>query len=298
MKKILVTSLLLLIYAFAKAQIFEPFTFRYQYTPSVGVSSTDFEGFENAERTEQHQLEFAFRYPITFGKRNAIILPELSHKTIGQNFDNWGTAVEEPATGNITRLFIKGVFPINDKWNILGVAAISQGVNSGVDWDFGNSYYRFGGGFLINNSVGNQIGATVQFIEEIGFPAPAFVFIGTTGEGKWNYNITFPLLSTIEYNLNESWRLRFEQRFDNDRFVLNNDNDTNYNQTLLNLSVGMSYKVAKPIFINLQAGITPLNLLTYYEDRNTSIDSVNFEIQPTFGASLYISVNPKDYIND
>ncbi len=296
MKKLIVTFILLNVFAFAKAQIFEPFTLRYQFTPSTDVSSTDFTGFEDAERTEQQIVEAAFRYPITFGKRNAIILPELSHKIMGQRFNNWGNTVEEPSTGNLTRLFLKGVFPINEKWNILGVAAISQGINSGVDWNLSNSYYRYGAGFLINNSKGNQIGASVQYIEEIGFPAPAFIFIGTTGEGKWNYNVTFPLLSIIEYNLNDNWRLRFEERFDNDRFILDKDAGSNYNQTMLNLSLGLSYKIAKPVYLNLQAGFTPLNILTYYEDRTNDIDSVNFGIQPTFGASIYISVNPKDYL--
>ncbi|MGB6152459.1 MAG: hypothetical protein WBG48_10735 [Pricia sp.] len=182
MKKIIFTLLTFFYLTFTKAQIFEPFNLRYQFTPSVAVSSADLEGFENAERTEQDITEAQFRYPITFGKRKAIILPELSHKIMGQSFSNWSNSVNKPRTGNLTRLFIKGVFPVDEKWNILGVAAISQGVDSGIDWDSGNSYYRFGSGFLINNEAGNQIGASVQFIEEIGFPAPAFIFIGTTGE--------------------------------------------------------------------------------------------------------------------
>lgn len=296
MKKVLVPLMFLLYFAFAKAQIFEPFTLRYQNTPGVDVSDTDFPGFENAEATEQQTLEAVFRYPIKFGKKGAFILPELSHKIVGQEFDNWGSVVEEPSTGNITRLFLKGIFPVNDKWSAVGVLGIAQGVNSGVDWDFGNNYYRFGGGFLINNSKGNQIGATVQFIEEVGLPIPAFIFIGASENKKWNYNITLPLLSVIEYNLNDNWRLRFEQRFDNDRFVLDADTESNYNQSQLNLSFGMSYRLAKPVFLNLQAGITPLNTLTYYNDRTEDIDSVSFEVTPTFGASLYISVDPNDYV--
>ncbi|WP_010182251.1 hypothetical protein [Aquimarina agarilytica] len=279
-----------------KAQIFEPFNLRYQHSSTAKVSKAGFEDFENTERTEQQIVEATFRYPIIFGKRNNIFLPELSHKIVGRQFDNWRSMVVEPATGNLTRLFLKGIFPVSDKWNILGVLAISQGVNSGVSWSFNHNYYRYGAGLVMNNKKGNQIGVSLLMIEELGFPAPAFIFRGTNGK-NWNYSVTFPLLTIIEYNLNKKWRLRFEEHLDNDRFVLNINSRANYNQAILNLSIGLSYQLAKPIFMNVQAGLTPLNVLTYYEDKTTDIDTVSFDMQPTFGASIYISVNPKDYIS-
>ncbi len=298
MNKLITSYILILNLANVYAQIFEPFNLRYQNSAATKISKAGFDGFENTARTELQIIESTFRYPITFGKRNNIILPELSHKVLGQQFNNWGAVVLEPATANLTRFFLKGIFPVNDKLSILGVLAISQGVDSGVSWDFSNNYYRYGAGLVINNNKGNQIGFSLLMIDELGFPAPAFIFRGSSNMKKWNYSVTFPLLTVIEYNLSEKWRLRFEEHLDNDRFVLNSDSGANYNQAMLNLSFGLSYQLAKPIFMNVQAGLTPLNILTYYEDKTTDIDTINFDIQPTFGASFYISVNPNDYINN
>jgi hypothetical protein len=271
------------------AQQFRPVQINYQYTGKVDVKDSDAEGLEQSERSGQSIMEGIVKYPIVFGKRKASIIPELTYKSIDQSFSHWNASFIRPELAKLTRLSINGVFPVTDRWSLLGAFTISQGVNADVDWNLNNSFYRFGAGFLINNTAGNRIGGALRYVEEIGFPAPLFLFFGTSKNKLWYYNVAFPAISTVEYTLNESWRLRFLERIDNDRFLLSNSTDENYNWSSLNVAIGLSYQIVPSFFFSLQAGLTPINFMTFYSDKQQDLDTVNLGLQPTIGASFYLS---------
>lgn len=291
MIRIPLTMILILLCGLVEGQNFRPVQLNYQYAQGVKVQSTDLGDLDNAERSEQSIFEVILKYPILLNDNKITIIPELTHKVIGQSFNNWGTSLNEPRTANLTRLDINSIFFVNQKWSILAAFTVSQGVNNAVNWDFGNNFYRFGMGFLINNSAGNRIGGAVRYVEELGIPIPLILFYGASANDKWYYNISFPASATIEYSMNDRWRLRFIERIDNDRFMLDTTSSNNYNQSQLNVSVGASYGITKSLFFSLQAGLTPLNFLTFYSDKTNELDTINLELQPTIGASLYFNIN-------
>lgn len=283
--------ILILFCALVEGQNFRPVQLNYQYARGVNVGSSDFTDLTNTKRSEQSILEAILKYPIFINNKKITLIPELTHKVIGQNFNSWHTSLDEPRTGNLTRLAVNAIFSVNQKWSLLGAITASQGVNSTIKWDFSNNFYRFGIGFLINNSAGNRIGGAVRYVEELAIPVPLFLFYGTSANSKWYYNISFPASSSIEYSMNDKWRLRFVERIDNDRFMLNATSGSNYNQSMLNLSVGASYGITKSLFFSLQAGFTPINFLTFYSDKTNDLGTVNLEMQPSIGASFYYNIN-------
>ncbi len=292
-------NLIVLVFcSFLEGQNFRPVQLNYQYAQGVNVQSTDFTDLTNTERSEQSIFEAILKYPIFLNNKKITLIPELTHKVIGQNFNSWNTLLNEPSTGNLTRLAVNAIFKVNQKWSFLAAFTLSQGLNSNIKWDFSNNFYRFGIGFLINNSAGNRIGGAVRYVEELGILVPLVLFYGTSANSKWYYNISFPASSTIEYSMNDKWRLRFVERIDNDRFILGATSGSNYNQSMLNLSVGASYGITKSLFFSLQAGFTPINFLTFYSDKTNDLDTVNLEMQPTIGASLYFNINTQDRSKD
>ena len=296
--RITLSMVLIVLSGLVEGQNFRPVQLNYQYSQGVNVRSTDFTDLNNAERSEQSIFEAILKYPILINNKKITLIPELTHKVIGQSFNSWNISLDEPRTGNLTRLAVNAIFSVNQKWSVLAAFTVSQGVNSNIKWDFSNNFYRFGIGFLINNSAGNRIGGAVRYVEELGILVPLVLFYGTSANSKWYYNISFPASSTIEYTINDNWRLRFVERIDNDRFMLNATSGSNYNQSMLNLSVGASYGITKSLFFSLQAGFTPINFLTFYSDKTNDLDTVNLEMQPTIGASFYFNINTQDSSKD
>ena len=279
------------------AQSFEPLNIRYQSMSSTDVASADEEVFEDQDREYLNWVDVNIRYPF-FLKNGGIILTEYNYKNFGQSFEHWPQVETEPLRAQLHRFSFKGVFPINKKWNFLGIGMVSQGLNDGVGFGFDNNVYRVGAGFLINKDSVNAIGVSVVYVSEVGLPIPVFIYKGASKNGKWLFNVEAPQLSIAEYNLvRNSTRLRFEQRLDNDQiFFSSNVEDTaeSYNYTHLNVSVGISQRLFGPVYANGSIGVSPLNVLTLYDAGNEAIETIRFDIQPTFSFSLYVSVNPND----
>ena len=281
------------------AQIFEPFHLRYQYLPQVEASGADDEAFERVERNSGHLFESSLRYPLMYGKKGGLVLIEYGFKAFIQDYEQWPLIEAEPLNAYHHRLAVKGVIPVNEKWNLLAIGNIAQGINQSVNWDFDQQFYRLGLGFLVQKDPINQIGLSILYVQEINFIVPAFIYKGASKNEKWLFNIEAPQLSVAAYCLSDNTRIRFEQRLDNDRFVFDDavtQTADNYNAIQLNVSAGISQRIKGPLFFNLSAGITPLNVLMLYENRNETIETISFPVQPTFSAALYMSINPNDYV--
>ena len=280
-----------------RAQSFEPLTIRYQSISSTHVASADREAFEDQDRKYLNWVDVNVRYPLWL-KNGGLILPEYGYKAFGQSFEQWPQVETEPLTAQLHRLSFKGVFPLNRKWNLLGIGVMSQGLNDGVGFNIDNNFYRFGVGFLINKDSVNLIGASVVFVSEVGLPIPVFIYKGASKSGKWLFNLEAPQLSIVEYNLvRNDTRIRFEQRLDNDRISFSSnveDTADSYNYTHLNVSMGISQRLFGPVYANGSVGISPLNVLSLYDLDNEVIETIRFDIRPTFSFSLYVSVNPND----
>lgn len=199
------------------------------------------------------------------------------------------------------RLVLKGVLKVNEIWNILLLGGIAQGLDGGAGAAWDNNYYRFGAGFLKDLKNGNQFGVAVQWISEARIVVPIPVFKGSSKNNKWQYDVEGPR-AVVEYGLNENNRIRLEQKFDNDRITYPSGGEgvsgiKTYNYTHLNYGIGWSRRIKGPLFFNVSGGLSPLYLTTLYDGNETSVETVRFSWEPAFSASLYVSVNPKDYID-
>ncbi|MEO1023651.1 MAG: hypothetical protein AAFW89_13990, partial [Bacteroidota bacterium] len=103
-----------------------------------------------------------------------------------------------------------------------------------------------------------------------------------------------------ERSINSLNQIRIEQKLDNDRFFFSDDAEqeaTNYGYTHLNYSVGWTRTISGPVKLNVSGGVSPLFLLTLNDGRSTTIETVRFSLEPTFSATLFVSVNPNDYLD-
>ena len=284
----------------ASAQIFEPFNVRYRYAHPTDVSSSDTEAFEDAERDDFQFIEVMGKFPIIFKNNDALILPELIYKSSDYRFVNWSETLATPDRSQLLRFSLKGVFPLNEKWNLLAIGYASQGNNQGVDWDLSNNVYRGGLGFLVDNQAGNQIGASLLYVSEVNLPVLVFLYKGRSASGRWQFNVEAPQLSIVEYVLSPNSRIRLEQKLDNERYFYGNNQrpEDSYNVTNLNVALGFSQRLFGPAYVNLSAGLTPLNLLIVYDQDDDALETLTFDVQPTISAGFYISVNPDDYVGD
>ncbi|MEO1055075.1 MAG: hypothetical protein AAFX87_30855 [Bacteroidota bacterium] len=284
------------------AQIFEPFQGRYIYLPGSEVVNPDDQAFNNTQRDPLHILETVVRFPVKFGNSGSFIVPDLTYKRYFQRFDQWPQSYPQPSNADHFRLVLKGIVKVNEAWDILLLGGIAQGLDGGAAATWDNNYYRFGGGFLKDLKNGNQFGIALQWVSEARIVVPIPVFKGSSQNNKWQYDVEGPR-AVVEYNLNDNNRIRLEQKFDNDRITYSENNEggqnniETYNHTHLNYALGWSRRIKGPVFFNLSGGLSPLFLTTLYDGEEVSIETVRFSWEPAFSASIYVSVNPKDYID-
>lgn len=280
------------------AQIFEPFQGRYIYLPGSSVASFDDVDFENTQRDPLHILETVVRFPVTIGESGSFVVPDLTYKRYFQTFDQWPEASQQPVNADHYRLVLKGIVRVSEVWDLLLLGGIAQGLNGGTGAVWENNYYRFGAGFLKDLKNGNQFGLALQWISEARIVVPIPVFKGSSPNNKWQFDVEGPR-AVVEYELGENNRIRLEQKFDNDRITFTNSENSidSYNYTHLNYALGWSRRVKGPVFFNVSGGFSPLYLTTLYDGNETSIETLRFSWEPAFSASIYVSVNPKDYID-
>ncbi len=283
------------------AQIFEPFQGRYIYLPASDAVDADDPAFDNTQRDPLHILETVVRFPVKFGGSGSFIIPDLTYKRYFQTFNQWSKSYPQPISADHYRLVLKGILKVNEIWDILLLGGIAQGLDGSAGVSFDNNYYRFGAGFLKDLKNGNQFGLALQWISEARIVVPIPVFKGSSKNNKWQFDIEGPR-AVVEYGLNENNRIRLEQKFDNDRITYASGEEgengiETYNHTHLNYAFGWSRRIKGPVFFNVSGGLSPLYLTTLYDGSETSIETIRFSLEPAFSASIYISVNPKDYID-
>lgn len=282
----------------AYAQIFEPFQGRYIYLPGSKVASTDDDALEGTQRDPLHILETVVRFPVKFGNSGSFIVPDFTYKRYFQTYDSWPSNYSQPVNADHFRLFLKGVVKVSQAWNVLLLGGIAQGLNGGANIAWENNYYRFGAGFLKNLKNGNQFGIAVQWISEARIAVPVPIFKGASRNKKWQFDVEGPR-AVVEYGLNENNRLRLEQKFDNDRITFANSiNDIeSYNYTHLNYALGWSGRIKGSLFFNISGSFSPLYLASLHNGSETSIETIRLSWELALSASIYVSINPKDYID-
>ncbi|MEO1022189.1 MAG: hypothetical protein AAFW89_06550, partial [Bacteroidota bacterium] len=174
------------------AQIFEPFAQRFMFIPSSTTEGFDNNSFDRSSRDPLYLHETSIRFPIQFGTSTNLIIPDFAYKRYSQSFNNWPGSFSEPHTSDHFRLVLKGVFPLDNTWNLLLLGGIAQGLNDGATLNFDQNFYRFGAGYLKNLSNGNQFGFALQWISEARLVVPVPVFKGTSRNKLWDFDVEGP----------------------------------------------------------------------------------------------------------
>lgn len=281
----------------ASAQIFEPFNVRYMYLPRAAVAQADDPRYDETERGNLQLLETIVRFPVQPSAR-VLIVPEITYKRYFQSYHRWPDAATAPRDAHHFRVFFKGVIAINDRWNVLALGGVAQGLNRGASPNIGHIFYRVGTGFLRNLRRGRQFGLSALYIQEAKLVLPIVIYKGASANQKWQFDIEGPR-AVVERALGKNGRLRYEQKLDNDRISYQDHGERptdSYSYTHLNLSVGFSQRIRGPVFANVSAGLSPLHLLTPYDGSNRALDGLRLAWRPSLSASIYMSINPNDYV--
>ncbi len=226
--------------------------------------------------------------PVELESWCAVLLPGAAYRlyrprVVDSRFDSSG-----PETLHDLNLRLGLLKEFGDTWSLLVSAA------AGIATDYEDveaDHLRYQGGGVIRYDTGGSwiFGAGVAFTYWFGEPRVLPIAQITYAGVRWNADLTFPRIATLQYTILEGFELGLSSQVDGNRFSIGGDLPfESVDLSIADAGLSASVRIMGSVWLTALGGMTVFRRLEYLDEENNELFNLDQKQGPIFRVGIVL----------